>query len=78
MRAWVSGLKGVTIYRAGCAREGVLVASNKEASTPVNTKTTANVAQRGDIYSASDNVIGLKRKLQTGCGSLHVQAFFDP
>jgi hypothetical protein len=36
------------------------------------------VAKRGDIYTVDDNVIGLKRKLQTGCGSLHVQAFFDP
>lgn len=78
MKAWQHGLKGVTIYRAGCAREGVLVASNNKEETPIEKNKSLNIAQRGDIYSASDNVIGLKRKLQTGCGSLHVQAFFDP
>ena len=33
---------------------------------------------RGDIVSIDDNVIGKKRKLITGCGSLHCMAFFDP
>ena len=77
IKAWLLGLKGVTIYRAGCAREGVLVSSEENKET-VENKANNFQAKRGDIYSADDNVIGLKRKLQTGCGSLHVQAFFDP
>lgn len=34
--------------------------------------------ERGKIIATNDNIIGLKRKLMTGCGSLHCQAFFDP
>jgi ribonucleoside-diphosphate reductase alpha chain len=33
---------------------------------------------RGYIIPAGDNLIGKKRKLTTGCGSLHCTAFFDP
>lgn len=37
-----------------------------------------SLLKRGDIVECSDNLIGKKRKLQTGCGSLHVLAYFDP
>ena len=30
------------------------------------------------IIKADDNCIGKKRTLQTGCGTLHCEAFFDP
>ena len=33
---------------------------------------------RGSILQVDDNVVGKKRKLTTGCGSLHCTAFFDP
>ncbi|MBO4543397.1 MAG: adenosylcobalamin-dependent ribonucleoside-diphosphate reductase [Bacteroidales bacterium] len=58
MTAWKEGLKGITVYRAGCARDGVLVDSTEKPKKPVRT-------------------IGLERHLVTGCGSLHVCAFFD-
>ena len=34
--------------------------------------------KRGEILLVSDDVIGKKRKLITGCGSLHCIALFDP
>ena len=61
MAAWKAGLKGITVYRAGCAREGVLVSNNTE-----------NVS-----HHDTTKTIGLERHLTTGCGSLHVCAFFD-
>ena len=74
MLAWKSGLKGVTIFRDGCKRTGIL--------TTTETKTDDieenHELQRGEIIATDDNIIGLKRKLMTGCGSLHCQAFFDP
>lgn len=78
--AWLNDLKGVTIYRAGCAREGVLVTeeTKKMVTGESETKNTTPELKRGDILVVDNNVIGLKRKLQTGCGSLHVQAYFDP
>ena len=41
--------------------------------TPKPTKTLA----RGTVLSVSDDLLGAKRKLQTGCGSVHFEAYFD-
>lgn len=72
MYAWKSNLKGVTVYRAGCAREGILI---KDSDKPAEKEVSL---ARGEIIKCSDQLIGRKRKLQSGCGSLHVQAWFDP
>lgn len=72
MYAWENNLKGVTVYRAGCAREGILV---KDSDKPAEKEVSL---ARGEIIKCSDQLIGRKRKLQSGCGSLHVQAWFDP
>ena len=73
MYAWECGLKGVTVYRAGCAREGILVTDETKKALEKD----ENTLERGYIVPAGDNVIGMKRKLMTGCGSLHCSAFFD-
>lgn len=74
LTAWKQGLKGITVYRSGCMREGVLTTNKPKEEE----KKFSTILGRGDILVADDNVIGLKRKLTSGCGSLHVQAFFDP
>lgn len=66
--AWRSCLKGITIFRDGCARLGVLSTSNPLESSEL---------KRGEVIHVSDNLIGKKRKLVTGCGSLHCIALFD-
>lgn len=76
MEAWRRGLKGITIYRSGCMREGVLVVDDKQ--NDVLTDNPDNDLPRGAIIDCADDLVGKKRKLQTGCGSLHVLAFFDP
>ena len=76
MTSWEKGLKGVTIFRDGCARTGILTTtSNEDKQLPA---TTMDTLPRGYIIKADDNCIGKKRTLQTGCGTLHVEAFFDP
>lgn len=77
--AWVKGLKGVTIFRDGCARTGILT-TDKESKSDTNSEIvpTMDTLPRGYIIKADDNCIGKKRTLQTGCGTLHVEAFFDP
>lgn len=35
MNAWKNGLKGITIYRSGCKREGILVTDMKQVEIPV-------------------------------------------
>ena len=68
-RAYEAGLKGVTIFRDGCKRLGVLSTSED---------TAVEELKRGDIIKVDNNVIGKKRTLTTGCGTLHCEAFFDP
>jgi ribonucleoside-diphosphate reductase alpha chain len=74
MSAWKSGLKGVTIFRDGCKRTGILTTND----TKTDEAEEERKLKRGEIIATDDNIIGLKRKLMTGCGSLHCQAFFDP
>ena len=75
VEAWSAGLKGITVFRDGCARTAILNASD---NTEHENKRDKQVLNRGDIIVVNDDVIGLKRKLMTGCGSLHCSAFFDP
>ena len=70
--AFEQGLKGITIFRDGCKRVGIL--NTKETKTV----TAGEGLGRGDILLVTDDVIGKKRKLITGCGSLHCIALFDP
>ena len=72
--AWEKGLKGVTIYRDGCKRSGILTVDNDDKDEEQHTTGTL---KRGMIIVADDNCIGRKRKLNTGCGSLHLLAYFD-
>ncbi len=67
--AWKNGLKGITIFRDGCKRLGILTMGEEE---------TAVELKRGDIVKVSDACIGKRRTLRTGCGTLHCEAFFDP
>lgn len=72
--AWKKGLKGVTIFRDGCKRLGILSTNtNKEQD-----KETPQKLERGMIIKVNDDCVGRKRTLHTGCGTLHCEAFFDP
>jgi ribonucleoside-diphosphate reductase alpha chain len=76
--AWEKGLKGITIYRDGCKRSGVLITEDTKKDNDSSSNEIDVQLQRGDIIEISDDLIGKKRKLITGCGSLHCVAFFDP
>ena len=79
IEAWKHGLKGVTIFRDGCRRAGVLTTNDtKEDSNEKDSNNKSTELPRGHVINASDNLVGKKRKLVTGCGSLHCEAFFDP
>ena len=90
--AWEKGLKGVTIFRDGCKRVGILSTDTKKEEkeeTKVSTTTSVSTNEdnttfsfdnlpRGVVINIDNDVIGKKRKLITGCGSLHCIALFDP
>lgn len=80
LEAWRKGVKGLTIFRDGCKRQGILTThSTPSAEDEIDNSLSAeDTLKRGDVISTSDGLIGLKRRLMTGCGTLHCSAFFDP
>lgn len=91
--AWQRGLKGVTIFRSGCKRLGILIdnsSNNASEDTTATTETALAVVNnqvpededlpRGYIVDAidDDSAIILMRNLMTGCGHLYITAKFDP
>lgn len=88
--AWKHGLKGVTIWRDNCNRQGILTTDKKEEPkytekewlemkkvSPIQVEADHSL-KRGEIIKPGDHWLGLKRTLVTGCGTLHVTAYFDP
>lgn len=74
MQAWKQGLKGITIWRDGCQRQGIL---STDKQPEKEEKPTVEPKGYTTIRKASDDCIGRKRTLVTGCGTLHLTAFFD-
>jgi ribonucleoside-diphosphate reductase alpha chain len=86
--AWKNGLKGMTIFRDGCARTGVLTLEPKKEEKPEIEEKPKNELNNllpqmnnnlkfGDTIMPSDNLIGLKKTIKSGCGTMHVNAYFD-
>ena len=75
------GVKGLTIFRNNCERMSILtVGDNKEENTDDLTpvERAKSMLKFGDTILVDDSVIGIKRKLKTGCGSLHCTFYFCP
>ena len=77
MHAWKHGLKGMTIFRDGCDRAAILSTGKPKEENKEEVKENVNEVARGVVVPTSDDVIGLKKKLAGGCGSLHLQVYFD-
>ena len=71
IQAFNLGCKGVTVYRNNSRKNQTIQIGDEN-------KQYNNKLERGVLIQCSDDLIGKKRKLQTGCGSLHINAFFDP
>lgn len=77
LHAWQKGLKGITIYRNGCKREGILTTDTKSSTPTTYIESDTNNLVWGTVLQLSDDLIGRKRKIMSGCGAIHVQAYFD-
>lgn len=71
MKAWEAGCKGLTVYRAGCKKGAVLEVKSEEKQEEPTQQATLTEQD----YSI-ENCQGFGTKLQTGCGSLWVTAYF--
>lgn len=65
MYAWKKGLKGITVFRDGCDRVGILNTGDKHVDSPVELK-------RGMIMDVPSDLTYRKYKLHTGCGTLYL------
>lgn len=77
MYAWERHLKGVTVYRAGCKRAGILNADAKKTDEHPETHKTPGKIQRGMIMDVPDDLTYRKYKLSTGCGKLYLFVGID-
>ena len=74
MYAWETGCKGLTIYRDGCARSGVLTLDDKKEEEEEEVKEL----RRGEWKSLADDTYYVKRKLVIGCGTLKLFIGYSP
>lgn len=75
INAWKNGLKGITIFRDGCKRLGIL-------TTPTTKNTDVEIIaptelKRGMIEEVPQGLIYKKYKLVTGCGNLYLFVGID-
>lgn len=75
LEAWRHGLKGITMFRDGCKRAGILTMDKPKESEE---NKAPSEPKRGEVVKAGNDCVGLKRTLYTGCGTLHCEAFFNP
>lgn len=68
--AWEDGCKGLTIYRAGCKKEGVLVVDTPKEQTMEDT------IHIPITDTSIDNCVAYGTQLTTGCGSLWISVYF--
>lgn len=81
LNAWSKGLKGITIFRSGCKRMGILTAPSKnekkEEKVKLSTYTSESNLPWGTVLGVDNDLVGMKRKITSGCGNFHLQAFYD-
>lgn len=69
LEGWKHGLKGMTIYRAGCAREGILTTDTLESVKDY---------PRGELKPIAPDTIYYPKAITIGCGKLKVMIGYSP
>lgn len=75
LEAWRAGLKGITIFRDGCKKVGILT-TNAQSQNSAESDGTTQI-QRGMIMDVPDDLTYRKYKLSTGCGKLYLFVGID-
>ena len=76
MYAWECGLKGITVFRDGCKRLGILTTDDNEDEINDDELSIASLP-RGVIEEVSDDLISAKRTIVNGCGKMYLHLDFD-
>lgn len=76
MAAYEEGLKGITVFRDGCERAGILTTDNVKKNDAKEENTTTEpkyeIFPRGVIERVPPDLDYRKYKLKTGCGNLYL------
>ncbi len=79
IEGWKNGLKGMTIYRAGCDREGILTVEKKVEKNPEESlKEKMDSIERGVLKPIAPDTIYYPHKMRIGCGKLKVMIGYSP
>lgn len=80
IEGWKNGLKGMTIYRAGCDREGILTVEKKKVEKDVEKalQEKMNTIPRGELKPIAPDTIYYPHKMRIGCGKLKVMIGYSP
>ena len=83
--AWLQGLKGITVYRVGSEREGILtevtpVTTSEETKVeiPRGKKLEQLELQRGEKKAIAPDTIYYKEEVTIGCGELNLFIGYSP
>lgn len=82
LTAWESGLKGVTVFRDGCRRMGILNTVDDAEDieyADIDERSIFNTDSlpRGVILDVNDDLISAKRTIVSGCGKMYLHLDFD-
>lgn len=82
LTAWESGLKGVTVFRDGCRRVGILNTVDDAEDieyADIDERSIFNTDSlpRGVILDVNDDLISAKRTIVSGCGKMYLHLDFD-
>lgn len=74
--AWKNKLKGITIYRSGCKKEGILTTPSTETENESLMFEELDIP-RGYITDVPEALTYRKYKIQSGCGALYLFVGID-
>lgn len=77
IEAWKQGLKGATIYRSGCRREGILTVETKKETAEIP-KEMPQGLPRGEMKPIAADTIYYPNMLRIGCGKINVMIGYSP
>lgn len=82
--AWLQGLKGITVYRVGSEREGILTEVTSEETKvepviiPRGKKLEQLELQRGEKKAIAPDTLYYKEEVKIGCGELNLFIGYSP
>ena len=75
--AWKRKLKGITVFRDGCKRLGILTTNNDDKENDKQSEDMHKELPRGTTIAVDDDLISAKRTIISGCGKMYIHLDFD-